>query len=409
MSWNISKLGEECEIFSGNSINAKTKESLYTNVEGIPYIATKDIDYDGKINYLNGISIPEEDQKKYKKAKSECVFICAEGGSAGRKIAFSDTECFFVNKLFCLESGSNLVPKYVYYYLKSEAFQIQFKNALAGLIGGVSLTKIKLFDITYPSLLEQKQIVEKLDAAFADIDKVISATEKNIENAQSILKSYINEIIKYNDDTEVIELGTVIDTLTDYHANGSYKILKKHVALKDDEDYAWMVRSTDFENNFQNDKKYITKSAYDFLKKSKILGGELLMSKIGNAGKIYLMPKHNKPASLAMNMFLIRCDESTALNEYIFFCLSSYFGNQQINDRLKGAATLTITKDSVRSIEIPLISIAEQRITISKINAIRKKACAIEEIYRMKFKNLSALKLSILSHAFQDELTKDSA
>jgi type I restriction enzyme, S subunit len=303
-----------------------------------------------------------------------------------------------------------IIPKFLYYFLSSDLF-LEQKNALCSgsTQKAINDKNLKNISLRIPALSVQKKIVEKLDAAFADIDKLISATEKNIKNAQSILKSHINEIIKYNDDTEVIELGTVIDTLTDYHANGSYKILKKHVALKDDEDYAWMVRSTDFENNFQNDKKYITKSAYDFLKKSKIFGGELLMSKIGNAGKIYLMPEHNKPASLAMNMFLIRCDESTALNEYIFFCLSSYFGNQQINDRLKGAATLTITKDSVRSIEIPLISIEEQRNTISKITAIRKKTGSLEEIYRMKFKNLSALKLSILNHAFQGELTKGAA
>ena len=386
MSWDIKKIGEIiCE-------NKKSKYKVRdSSNEGLfPFFTSGE-----KINRFSEYI-----------CEGENIFI-ATGGKANfqyhiGKAAYS-TDCYSI------KSNEKVLSKFLYYFLKMNEKKINDEMFRGAALKHLQKQEFKNIDISLPPLSVQKQIVEKLDAAFADIDKVISATEKNIENAQSILKSYINEIIKYNDDTEVIELGTVIDTLTDYHANGSYKILKKHVALKDDEDYAWMVRSTDFENNFQNDKKYITKSAYDFLKKSKILGGELLMSKIGNAGKIYLMPKHNKPASLAMNMFLIRCDESTALNEYIFFCLSSYFGNQQINDRLKGAATLTITKDSVRSIEIPLISIAEQRNTISKINAIRKKACSIEEIYRMKFKNLSALKLSILSHAFQGELTKDAA
>ena len=44
---------------------------------------------------------------------------------------------------------------------------------------------------------------------------------------------------------EIINFGKIISVLTDYHANGSYKILKKHVKLLSEEDYALMVRTTD--------------------------------------------------------------------------------------------------------------------------------------------------------------------
>jgi type I restriction enzyme S subunit len=52
-------ISEVCHVFSGNSINEKQKADNYTNiVEGTPYIATKDVGYDFKINYENGITIP---------------------------------------------------------------------------------------------------------------------------------------------------------------------------------------------------------------------------------------------------------------------------------------------------------------------------------------------------------------
>ena len=41
----------------------------------------------------------------------------------------------------------------------------------------------------------------------------------------------------------------------------------------------------------------LQRTATEFLSKSKIFGGEILMRKIGNAGKVYLVPKL-KPASL---------------------------------------------------------------------------------------------------------------
>lgn len=105
--------------------------------------------------------------------------------------------------------------------------------------------------------------------------------------------------------------------LTDYHANGSYETLKQHVALKESEDYVWMVRSTDFENNFENDKRYIDKHAYDYLTKSQIVGGELIISKIGNAGKVYLMSEITRPCSLAM-IFLIRLNAKLS-SKYAYY------------------------------------------------------------------------------------------
>ena len=53
-------------------------------------------------------------------------------------------------------------------------------------------------DIPKIDLPVQKQIVEKLDAAFADIDKAISAIEKNIENAEAFFLKHQNEILSNN-------------------------------------------------------------------------------------------------------------------------------------------------------------------------------------------------------------------
>ncbi|MEQ1454021.1 hypothetical protein [Acinetobacter seifertii] len=69
-----------------------------------------------------------------------------------------------------------------------------------------------------------------------------------------------------------------------------------------EENYACMIRATNFEkNNFDDLLIYIDQTAYEFLTKTKLFGNEILISKIGNAGSVYLMPKLNRPCSLAMN------------------------------------------------------------------------------------------------------------
>ena len=207
-----------------------------------------------------------------------------------------------------------------------------------------------------------------------------------------------------NNDWKENRFGEIINLLTDYHANGSYQILKANVELKNTEDYAWMVRSTDFENNFQKDKRYITKKSYDFLKKSKIFGNEIIICKIGNAGKVYLMPKIDRPCSLAMNSFLIRLNESKCLSEYVYQYLNSKNGREQIESRILGTTTKTITKDNVRSIVIPYPSLKEQNIIVEKINALSEGTKKLESICKQKLTDLEELKKSILSKAFSGEL-----
>ena len=204
----------------------------------------------------------------------------------------------------------------------------------------------------------------------------------------------------------MVELGELIHTLTDYHANGSYQVLKQNVELKDIVDFAWMVRSTDFENKFQNEMRYITKTAYDFLKKSRIFGGEIIMSKIGNAGKVYLMPEITRPCSLAMNLFLIRLNEEKASNKYVYRYLKSKRGEAQILVKLKGVATQTITKKNVRSLRIPLLPRDIQYRFVAKLENVEAEIQGLESIYQQKRSVLEELKKSILQKAFKGELVE---
>ena len=129
-----------------------------------------------------------------------------------------------------------------------------------------------------------------------------------------------------NNNWKEVKADEILDLLTDYHANGSYAILKKNVTLLDSEDYAVMIRTTNFEkNDFNENLKYISKHAYDFLSKSKVYPNDILMNKIANAGSVYLMPNLNRPVSLAMNLFLLRFKQDIVNQRYIYYYLKCLF------------------------------------------------------------------------------------
>jgi type I restriction enzyme S subunit len=194
--WEVKSLADIGNIFSGNSINAKLKEEKYTNREGTPYVATKDISYNSVINYDNGINIPFDDVNKFRLAKSETILICAEGGSAGRKVGILNQDVYFVNKLFALETISEVNSKFCFYWYLSKEFKSNFKDKLKGLIGGVSKTDFKNLPIPIPPLEEQKRIVDKIDALFAKIDKAISLTEESLKQAKNFLPSVLKEVFE---------------------------------------------------------------------------------------------------------------------------------------------------------------------------------------------------------------------
>lgn len=170
-------------------------------------------------------------------------------------------------------------------------------------------------------------------------------------------------------------MGEYMTLLTDFSSNGSYKTLDSGVTMYDEPNYAWMVRTTDLESSDMSAIKYIDKQAYELLAKSKIFGGEIIMSKIGSAGKIYLMPQVDMPASLGRNAFMFRFDERMNV-VFLYYLLTSDYGQREIQQYVRGAVTKTITKNDARAVMIiePPIELQNQFSTfVCQINKLKEE------------------------------------
>lgn len=193
--WSIRKIKHCNNVFTGNSISDDVKDKYTVNQNAIPYIATKDIDADtNKINYDNGLYIPLGDES-FKVAPANSSLLCVEGGSAGKKIGFTDRKVCFVNKLCCFNSKDGSNSKFMYYVLQSDAFLTDFNLNMTGLIGGVSQGPIKNILIVAPSVTEQQAIVDYLDKKCAAIDETIDTEEKVIEELKEYKQSIITEAV----------------------------------------------------------------------------------------------------------------------------------------------------------------------------------------------------------------------
>jgi len=194
--WRVQKIKFFVNIYNGDSLNDDYKNQFESyNLDDLAYISSKDIDVDtSKIQYENGLRIPK-DFGKFKIAPANSTLICIEGGSAGKKIAFTNQSVHFVNKLACLNTINGESSKFLFYSLKANLFQSQFKNSIAGLIGGVSISNLKNFYLTIPSLEEQTAIANFLDHQTAIIDELIEKKTKQIALLKEKRQAIINETV----------------------------------------------------------------------------------------------------------------------------------------------------------------------------------------------------------------------
>ena len=244
--------------------------------------------------------------------------------------------------------------KYLYYYLKANmnVLEAGFKGA------GLKHTNKKYInDIcidNIPDCGKQNKIIYILDK----IQDIIDAKNKELKLLDDLIKARFVDM--FGDAREnpngytMVPFIDIVEYMGDIGSNGANKVVVDHLDMKDEEDYAMMVRFTNFtKNDFTDDVKYVSKEAYDFFKKSQIFGGELIICKIGSAGQNYVMPYLNRPVSLGLNQIMVRIKENI-LMPYLYQYLHTDYGEFLISGCINGAVTKTITKTELKKIPVML-------------------------------------------------------
>lgn len=203
--WIWLPLWQTGNIFTGNSINAAVRSELAANSMGWPFVATKDVGYGFEpIDYDNGLIVDFDDQR-FNIAKANSVFICAEGGSAGRKIAVSDRAIAFGNKLFANEPWPQINPRYVLCTYLSDFFFECFSREMTGIIGGISRAKFLALPFPLPPVEEQRRIVAKVDELMALCDELERESADALAAHQMLVGSLLATLVASTDAADLAD------------------------------------------------------------------------------------------------------------------------------------------------------------------------------------------------------------
>ncbi len=163
--------------------------------EGIPSLGGEHLNYNGHFNFHSVKFVPTDFFKKMKRGiiQKNDILIVKDGATTG-KTSFVDEKFPYehacVNEhVFIIRPTDAILPKFLYYFLRSTNAQKYISNKIKGDIGGINTTFINNFKIVYPTNKKtQEKIINKLDYLF----KYLEETKKTIYelNQMDMLKNY---------------------------------------------------------------------------------------------------------------------------------------------------------------------------------------------------------------------------
>ena len=309
------------------------------------------------------------------------------------------------------KTKSTLNPKYLKYFIQTSHFKNNVINNVAGSVReSLNYSSLEMFDFIYPiSISEQKRIAEILETFDETIEKTDAIIEKYKRIKQGLMQDLLTkgidengqirneEIHKFKDSPlgripEDWEVKRIIDAIGvkknliiagPFGSNlkvSDYK--KKGIPL---------IRLQNIEENkfIDKDIKYISKKKAKELYYHSFKNGDVVLAKLGiPVGKTCIIPRNLKFGIVVADVVRIRVIDEYSDKEFITYILNFNTCRKRLNMEIIGTTRPRVNLTQIRSLQLPLPSLPEQkRIAgiLSQIDkTIEKKQNYKEKLERIK-------------------------
>lgn len=363
--WEMKTIGDVCKSASSN-----ISQNKLANDEGIYPIF-------GASGLIKNVSFYHRD-KPY-------LSIVKDGSGVGR-VTKMEAFTSVIGTLQYLLPNEDIDLDYLNYTLMS----VDFKKYVAGAaIPHIYFKDYKNEPFLWMPLKEQQRIVSILDEAFAAIEKAKDNTEQNLKNAIDLYDSYLGSIFTTTGkDWKVKMLGDVCTLYQGIAINAK----TKH-ALVEKSDLP-LLRIKDLKNN--TEEQYIDPNNYP--KNALVNENEIIYTRTGSLGLVF----RGRKGVLHNNSFKV-IPNSEIDNDFLFIWLQNPVFKAKIMSLAMKAAQPDITHAIFKIQEILVPPMKEQKIIVSKLDALREQTQKLEAVYAQKLQDLEELKKSVLQKAFSGE------
>ncbi|HAG52716.1 MAG TPA: hypothetical protein DCL21_02905 [Alphaproteobacteria bacterium] len=396
--WEVKKLGGICEFvrgpFGGSLKKSMFKDSgyavyeqqhaIYNQFSSIRYFVDEN-----KFNEMN----------RFKLNAGDLIMSCS--GTMGKTAIVPQNikEGIINQALLKLTPSEKININFLKIWMESPDFQNKINDLSQGAaIKNVASVKIlKEIDINLPQIREQKQIVEVLDKAFADIDVIKANAEQNLKNTKELFDSYLQNIFSNpSNDWELSKIKDIGLTQT-----GS-------------------TPKTSDPLNFGNAIPFVKPADINIDGNGCINYKNMGLSEKGKELS-RIIPKNSvlmvcigaTITKIGYSLFDITCNQqintvTPKANidfKFIYYAMSHSSFTSQVLHGASQATLPIINKSKWETLNILYPqSLQEQQKIVEKLDNISKEVKLLEEVYKKKIEDCEELKKSLLDKAFKGEL-----
>lgn len=273
-----------------------------------------------------------------------------------------------------IKDGVQIDKYYLYYYLSAFDYETLLKGDVK--VKGKSLNKQKLnvLPVYYPSLTEQRRIVEKLDTLFADIEKEKQIAQQNLQNAKELFESELHKLFTENTEEWV------------------------------EKDFEHCIKPITYTNKIQR-KNFLDSGKFPIVSQEDALingywNEDVDVFKIDQP--VVIFGDHTKKIKYVDFDFVLGADGvkilapiTEIMPKYFYYCLQSI----RIRD-LGYARHYRLLKEKT----IKYSDLQAQKEIVEKLDVLHEQIQELEQIYTQQIADLDELKQAILKKAFNGEL-----
>jgi len=306
-----------------------------------------------------------------------------------------------IGSTICALTPLDIESDYLYYFLLSKYSLVNSKGRGVG-IPHIDPTLFWNMEVPIPLPKEQKQIAEKLDKLFDQIESIKKSTERIPE----LLKNFRQQILTYAVTGKLTESTPEVRELGEYIVELKYGTSKK--ADYDVEGYP-VLRIPNINNGEidSSDLKYAMLDEKEYNQLALKDGDILVIRSNGSlsiVGQCAIVREQYEKWVYAGYLIRVRCNNEL-LPEYLNYIFQSYQVRKQIVEKSHSMSGVNnFSADKIKQLEIAWYPVDIQKQIVDKLIVMFGELNKIERQYNALYEKLEKLPQALLCKAFKGEL-----
>ncbi len=392
-TWEQRKLKDFTLSYSGGTPTVSNK-NYYNGT--IPFIRSGEISGERTELFITEEGLNKSSAKSVHKGQ---ILYALYGATSG-EVSLSKIDGAINQAILAISTKEGYSNAFLSFWLRKEKDRIT-ATFLQGGQGNLSGEIVKNLIVPIPSQLEQTKIGD----FFNQLDGIITLHQRKLDVLNKLKKYLLQKMFPEN--------GQLIPELRFPAFSGAWEQRKLSEIVRmnarigwqnlrqseflDDGDFL-LITGTDFKNGRVNfgTCHYIAKERFDQDPKIQVEEGSILLTKDGTIGKVALVDKLSKPATLNAGVYNIVPKNRVVESRFLFQYLSAPFLLDYVNKAATGGTIKHLNQSILVDFPVSFPSVAEQE----KIGKFLEGIDHVTTLHQRKLEGLRKLKKSLLQQMF---------